>query len=248
MPPRDARRDGPPSMPDSFADGVMRAIASASPPSPTRTFLRAMRVRSLGNAVTALIVAWHLGTVRAWPISPRVRARSFALVFAVAFVLGTGTLAAAGAVTVVVQPRLELSRPTDRAGMDTVVAPSDPGTRSVPSSPTPDPERVPAVVHEADHAAGGKTTTTPARQTQAPAAADDDTGGSTGGDAADGSDGDDGHDPSGDDRDGSSDDDHDGSADEHESETPEPDDHGTDGHDDDGHGGDDGHEEDGSGG
>ena len=72
-----------------FTDRVMAAVALAPTPTPTRTFLAAMRARAIRDAVATLWVAWHLGTVRSWRVAPSVRARSFALVFAVSSVLGS---------------------------------------------------------------------------------------------------------------------------------------------------------------
>jgi hypothetical protein len=85
-----------------FTDRVMTAIALLPMPSPTRTFVAALRARAVRDGIAALWVAWHLGTVRTWHVAPRVRARSFALVLAVASVLATGGLAAAAAVHSVV--------------------------------------------------------------------------------------------------------------------------------------------------
>jgi len=91
--------------PSEFIDRVMTSIALAPTPTPTRAFVAAMRARALRDAAATLWVAWHLGTVRTWPIAPRVRARSFALVLAVSAVLATGGLAAAAAVHSVVPQR-----------------------------------------------------------------------------------------------------------------------------------------------
>jgi len=99
----------------AFTDRVMAVIALAPPPTPTRTFVSALRVGAVGDAVAALSVAWHLGTVRRWDVAPRVRARSFALVLAVASVLATGSLAAAAAVRVVA-PQIEPAPVTDPGG------------------------------------------------------------------------------------------------------------------------------------
>ena len=242
MPWQPRGRDAEPPSPDGFADDVMRAIAEVPQPSPTRTFVGAVRLRSVATAVDALAVAWHLVTVRAWPIAPRVRARSFALVMAVAFVLGTGTLAAAAAVTVVVPPRIDQPRLIDQ-----VPAADPPGPVSLPktesSSPSPTHVRgqVPAVVHPAEPAAGGKEVVPVAHPTAGTRETDDGQDGSTDSHPNDGSDDGDDDASDGDDR-GSDADEPPGSGDDgdHESdrargsETPEPDDHGTSGHDDDG--------------
>jgi hypothetical protein len=89
-----------------FSDRVMAALATVPTPTTTRTFLSAVRRLAWHDAVAALWAAWHLGTVRRWHVAPRVRARSLALVLAVASVLATGSLAAAGAVTVVAPQRI----------------------------------------------------------------------------------------------------------------------------------------------
>lgn len=88
--------------PVTFSDRVMAALAPLPNPTPTRTLVEALRTHSLRDALAALSVAWHLGTVRSWPIAPRVRARSFALVLAAVTLLGTGSLAAAAAAVHVV--------------------------------------------------------------------------------------------------------------------------------------------------
>ena len=99
----------------AFTDRVMAAIALAPLPTPTRTFVAALRAGAARDAVAAVRVAWHLGTVRRWPVAPRVRARSFALVLAVASVLATGSLAAVAAVRVVV-PQIEPAPATNPGG------------------------------------------------------------------------------------------------------------------------------------
>jgi uncharacterized membrane protein YgcG len=87
--------------PSAFVDRVMDAIEATPAPTPARSFIGALR-GSLDDAVASLAVAWHLATVRSWSVAPRVRARSIALVLAVASVLATGSLVAAAAVRVVV--------------------------------------------------------------------------------------------------------------------------------------------------
>jgi uncharacterized membrane protein YgcG len=142
---------GAPALPSDFTDRVMRAVAAAPAPTPTRSFLAALRRGALRNAAGSVSVASHLVTVRTWPVAPRVRARSFALVLGVVFVLMTGSLAAAAAVRHVVPLRLgdpgaiEVSgpgaeaRPTGRrpvaprAGMtvETSAGPAVPGDGAV---------------------------------------------------------------------------------------------------------------------
>ena len=87
--------------PSAFVDRVMDSIEAAPAPTPARSFAGAVRGWSLDDALASLAVAWHLGTVRSWSVAPRVRARSMALVLAVASVLATGSLVAAAAVRVV---------------------------------------------------------------------------------------------------------------------------------------------------
>ena len=202
----------------------MEAIARELQPSPTRTFFGAIRLRSLGTAVSALVVAWHLGTVRAWPIAPRVRARSFALVIAVAFVLGSATLVAAAAMAVVVPPSMEQPRVVDRAP---AAFPATPTASSAPAAtppPADDPSPVPAVVDPTDRPSGGKVIVPATRPTAGPEQADDEQDGAKAGLDGDGSD-----DASHHDSDGAEtpepahEDDHE-SDDGHASETPEPDD------------------------
>jgi hypothetical protein len=94
-------------MPAGFADGVMAAVLVAPRPTPTRSFVSAVRARRAHDALAALWVAWHLGTVHSSHVAPPVRARSFALVLAVATILTTGSLAAAAAVGVVVPASAE---------------------------------------------------------------------------------------------------------------------------------------------
>lgn len=90
-----------------FTDRVMTAVRVLPAPTPTQGFFASVRARALRDAIATLWVAWHLGTVRSWSVAPRVRARSFALVLAVASVLATGSLAAAAAVQSVVPQRDE---------------------------------------------------------------------------------------------------------------------------------------------
>jgi len=87
---------------ETFADRVMTAIKTVPAPTPVRSFGWSLRAREWRDAVVSLQVAWHLGTVRDWSVAPRVRARSFALVLAVASVLATGSIVAAAAVRVAV--------------------------------------------------------------------------------------------------------------------------------------------------
>jgi hypothetical protein len=117
-----------------FADRVMTAIRLVPAPTPTRTFVAALRARALRDAVASLWVAWHLGTVRSWPVAPRVRARSFALVLAVVSVMASGSLAAAAAVHSVVPQRDDANPVTAPAGSSVDEGPPGNGRSStVPS-------------------------------------------------------------------------------------------------------------------
>lgn len=104
---RDARV-APDAETAAFADRVMAVVEATPDPTPSRSFLGALRGRSPGDALSSLAVAWHLATVRSWSIAPRVRARSMALVLAVTSVLATGSLvAAAAAVNVAAPPAMD---------------------------------------------------------------------------------------------------------------------------------------------
>ena len=84
-----------------FADRVMAAVGDEPRPSPTRSFIDALRARSLGDAVAAFRVALHLATVRRWSVGPRVRVQALALVLGILVALGVGSIAAAGAMSLV---------------------------------------------------------------------------------------------------------------------------------------------------
>jgi hypothetical protein len=127
--------------------------------------------------VASLAVAWHLGTVRSWSVAPRVRARSFALVFAVASVLATGSIVAAAAVRVAV-PDPHQVPPAAAPGSDVSSAPIVDGqgldgpeddATGLPSVPPAHPGTVeteltanpsPATDHDAKHPADGAAGTT----------------------------------------------------------------------------------------
>jgi hypothetical protein len=87
---------------EAFVERVMTATETVPSPAPARAFGRALRAGAWRDAVAIISVAWHLGTVRAWSVAPRVRARSLALVLGVASVLATGSIVAAAAVRVAV--------------------------------------------------------------------------------------------------------------------------------------------------
>lgn len=102
--------------PAEFADRVMRTIGSEPPPTPTGTFVAAVRARSVRHAVSSLWVAWHLATVRGWTIAPRVRARSFALVLSVMCILAMSASLVAAAAQQVVAPVMHQLSGTDERG------------------------------------------------------------------------------------------------------------------------------------
>ncbi|HEV8282236.1 MAG TPA: hypothetical protein VGQ02_10275 [Candidatus Limnocylindrales bacterium] len=107
-----------PLSPVAFVDRVMAAVRLEAPPTPARALATAVRRRSLSDAGSALAVAWHLATVRAWHVAPSVRARSMALVLAVALALISGSLAAAGAVRLAADPVTHLFQaPVDDRGL-----------------------------------------------------------------------------------------------------------------------------------
>lgn len=93
---------------DAFAERVMAAVRQEASPTPARTFMSALQSRSARDASSALWVAWHLGTIRRWHVAPGVRARSIALVLAVACALVSGSLATAAAVRVAAEPVVQL--------------------------------------------------------------------------------------------------------------------------------------------
>ena len=121
-----------------FNERVMASIALAPNPTPTRTFLAALRSRAIRDAVAALWVAWHLGTVRTWHVAPRVRARSFALVLAVSSVLATGGLAAAAAVHSVVPQRDDRNPISAPSGSSVDAGPAGNGRTATDGADEPD--------------------------------------------------------------------------------------------------------------
>jgi len=221
---------------EAFTDAVMAAIRPLSQPTPARSFISALRGWSWPDAVASLSVAWHLATMRGGSVAPRVRARSLALVLAVASVLATGSIVAAAAVRVALPERVVLpavaAPPTDDTLRPIVEGPIDEGRdedhEQVPLPPAalPGPVESQPSAHPADHRAGDPAGTD--------RASDD---GGHDGDAA---------------HTGSDTDEHDGTerADDGDGEGPDGDRHGGDtdesGHDGggtvDGHGGDSGHD------
>jgi hypothetical protein len=135
-----------------FTDRVMAAILVLPAPTPTRGFIASVRARTLRDAIATLWVAWHLGTVRSWHVAPRVRARSFALVLAVASVLATGSLAAAAAVHSAVPQRDEPNPVAAPAGSSVDGEPTGNGRTSSEPSPheTESPPR-PEIPKQTDH-------------------------------------------------------------------------------------------------
>lgn len=132
----------------AFPDRVMAAIAELPLPTPTRNFASALRAGAACDAASAIFVAWHLATVRSWRVAPRVRARSFALVFAVVAMLATGSLATAEAVRVVAPFRVPHGQLDGRGS--NVLTPV-----VVQPSPTAEPTRsLPVVAPLADPGGG----------------------------------------------------------------------------------------------
>ena len=118
--------DRTPAADGDFAQRLMAAIEREPAPTPTRNFVSAVRTRSAHEAAAALWVAWHLGTVRSWRIAPGVRARSLALVLAVACVMATGSLVAAAALQVAAEPVVDLFQfGVDEQGPVENVSPDD---------------------------------------------------------------------------------------------------------------------------
>lgn len=147
-----------------FADQVMAAIAEMPLPTPTRSFASAVRGGAVRDAGSTVLVAWHLATVRSWRVAPRVRARSFALVFAVAAMLTTGSLATTAAVRVVAPLHMPHSRLVDRSGSNVPAPAAAAPTPSVSpeASPTAEPaEAPPAVVSPADPRGGSTSPSHP---------------------------------------------------------------------------------------
>jgi hypothetical protein len=141
-----------------FNERVMASIALVPAPTPTRTFVAALRARALRDAVAALWVAWHLGTVRSWHVAPRVRARSFALVLAVTSVLATGGLAAAAAVHSVVPQRDDQNPVSVPSGSSVDAGP--PGNGQTVTDGPDEPDESPATSDDpgsTDHVGSGAT-------------------------------------------------------------------------------------------
>jgi len=146
---------------DAFSDRVMAAIAVMATPSPTRSFVHAIRGGSGRDAVAALTVAWHLATQRDWPVAPRVRARSFALVLAVASVLGTGSMVAASAARVILPhvDRTEILEPRGSIILESApdrITPTAPGRPDLAPVTVPVPESVSVAVSKEAPASTGK--------------------------------------------------------------------------------------------
>ena len=100
-PPRDAaERSRPPAR--CFFRARHDSDRLDGDPVPDAISLAAVRAGSGRDALAAVTVAWHLATQHDWPVAPRVRARSFALVLGVATILGTGSMVAASAAQVIV--------------------------------------------------------------------------------------------------------------------------------------------------
>ena len=85
----------------AFVARVMKALAAEPRPTPTGALLRAVRERSINDAINALAVAWHLATARRTPVAPSVRMRSLALVLGAVLALGAASLVGAATIRVV---------------------------------------------------------------------------------------------------------------------------------------------------
>ena len=84
-----------------FVARVMKAISTEPRPTPTGALVRAVRERSINDAINALAVAWHLATARRTPVAPSVRMRSLALVLGAIVALGAASLVGAATIRVV---------------------------------------------------------------------------------------------------------------------------------------------------
>jgi hypothetical protein len=146
-----------------FTDRVMVVLADSPAPSPTRSFMAALRERAPRNAARSLSVASHLATVRSWPVAPSVRARSFGLVLGVVFVLATGSLAAAAAVHEVVPLWLGGPGAIEPGGPGGV----PPSTLRRPAAPTPPSVRASSVPVTVDVPPRGHDAAKPATSTGA---------------------------------------------------------------------------------
>jgi hypothetical protein len=133
---------GTASQGDAFSDRVMAAVALVAGPSPTRSFLEAVRSGAGRDAAAALSVAWHLGTARG-TVAPRVRARSLALIIAVASILASGSMVAASAARVIV-PHVDRSKILLESGSVIVDAGPDSVERTDTSAGRPTPVTLPA--------------------------------------------------------------------------------------------------------
>ena len=135
---------------EAFTHAVMAAIRPLSQPTPVRSFMSALRGWSWPDAVASLWVAWHLATVRGVSVAPRVRARSLALVLAVASVLATGSIVAAAAVRVALPERAVLpavaAPPADDALRPVVEGPIDDGRDEDHEQVPPPPAALPGPV------------------------------------------------------------------------------------------------------
>lgn len=138
------RRAGVAREGDAFSDRVMAAIALVASPSPTRSFLEAVRSGAGRDAAAALSVAWHLGTADD-SVGPRVRARSLALVIAVASILASGSLVAASAARVIV-PHVDRSKILLPSGSVIVDGGGDSAEPTGPDGRRPRPVTVPTPV------------------------------------------------------------------------------------------------------
>lgn len=126
-------------VPPGFVDAVMRSVAAAPLPSPTRAFTSALQDRSTSEAQGALSVAWRL--IRAGATMPvLVRAQALALLLIVGGSVASGGALAAVATYQTVVPiiRSVVDRSAHDARMMPQLAEPSPTPRpSLPPSPTP---------------------------------------------------------------------------------------------------------------
>lgn len=85
----------------AFVNRVMALVGQEPRPTPIRAFASAIAALSASEALSAVLVAWHLGTARRPMIRLGLRARSLALVVIVIFALGSASLVAGAAVQAV---------------------------------------------------------------------------------------------------------------------------------------------------
>lgn len=131
-------------VPPGFVDAVMRSVAAAPAPSPSRAFTSALRDRSTSEVQGALSVAWRL--FRAGATMPvLVRAQALALLLLVGgSVVGAGTIAAVATYQTVVPIVRSVVDPAADDGGLPIPALAEPSPEPTPvPSPTPKPAVAP---------------------------------------------------------------------------------------------------------